>query len=62
MLACFYLIISIVLIIYSSELIVNETKVITQNLKISEKRITMFIIVVGTSLPKIIMTIAGAKK
>ena len=62
MLACFYLIISIVLIIYSSELIVNEAKVITQNLKISEKRITMFIIVVGTSLPKIIMTIAGAKK
>ena len=60
--ACILLIVSIILIAYSSDLIVNNAKDIAHSLGISEKIITMFVIVVGTSLPEMIMTVTSAKK
>ena len=56
------LIVSIILIIYSSDLIINAAENIAQRLNISEKVITMFAIVVGTSLPEMVMTVTSAKK
>ena len=56
------LIIAIVLIIYSSDLIINSAQYIAKRLNISEKIITMFAIVVGTSLPEMVMTVTSAKK
>lgn len=60
--ACILLVVSIILIAHSSDLIVNNAKEIAHLLGISEKIITMFVIVVGTSLPEMIMTITSAKK
>ena len=56
------LVVSIILIIYSSDLIINAAQNIAQRLNISEKVITMFAIVVGTSLPEMVMTVTSAKK
>ena len=56
------LIITIIAIIFSSDLIVESAKNIAYTLNISEKIITMFVIVIGTSLPEMIMTITSAKK
>ena len=47
---------------YSSDLIINAAQNIAQRLNISEKVITMFAIVVGTSLPEMVMTVTSAKK
>ena len=56
------LIVSIVFIIFSSDLIIESAKNIAYTLNISEKIITMFVIVVGTSLPEMIMTVTSARK
>ena len=61
-LAIILLVISLILIVYSSELIIDSAKNIAYTLNISEKIITMFVIVVGTSLPEMIMTITSARK
>lgn len=61
-LSALLLLLSIVLIVYSSELIINSTKSIAESVGISEKIITMFVIVVGTSLPEMIMTVTSARK
>ena len=55
--SCVLLLITILLIIYSSDLIVNSAKNIASGLNISEKAIT-----IGTSLPEMIMTVISAKK
>ena len=60
--SCVLLLITILLIIYSSDLIVNSAKKIASCLNISEKAITMTAIVIGTSLPEMIMTVISAKK
>lgn len=60
--SCLLLLITIILIIYSSDLIVNSAKAIASGLNISEKAITMTAIVIGTSLPEMIMTVISAKK
>ena len=60
--SCFLLVISIILIIYSSDLIIDCTKNIASALHVSEKIITMTAIVIGTSLPELIMTVTSAKK
>ena len=62
LLAIILLVISLILIVYSSELIIDSAKNIAYTLNISEKIITMFVIVVGTSLPEMIMTITSARK
>ncbi len=60
--SCFLLVISIILIIYSSDLIIECAKNIASALHVSEKIITMTVIVIGTSLPELIMTVTSAKK
>ena len=60
--AMFLLLISIVIIVYSSDLIVDNAVVIAEALGISHKIITMVVIVIGTSLPELTMTVRSAKK
>ncbi len=62
LMSCFLLLVTILLIIYSSDLIINSAKEIAKALNISEKIITMTAIVIGTSLPEMIMTVISAKK
>lgn len=54
--------ISIFVIVISSDLIVESATIIAENLGISQKIIAMTVIVIGTSLPELIMTISAAKK
>ena len=60
--AIIIIVVSIILIVYSSDLIVESAREIATRLHISEKLITMFAIVIGTSLPEMVMTIISAKK
>lgn len=60
--AIIIIIVAIVLIIYSSDLIVSSAQEIAHRFHISEKIITMFAIVIGTSLPEMVMTVTSAKK
>ena len=53
---------SIVLIVLSSDLIVDNATIIAHRLGISEKIITMTAIVIGTSLPELFMTVTSARK
>ena len=62
LISCVLLLITIILIIYSSDLIVNSAKNIASALNVSEKAITMTAIVIGTSLPEMIMTVTSARK
>lgn len=61
-LAIIIIVVSIILIIYSSDLIVSAATKIATRLHISEKLITMLAIVIGTSLPEMVMTVTSAKK
>ena len=56
------IIVSIIIIAFSSDLIVDNAVVIAESLGISQKVITMVIIVIGTSLPELTMTVRCAKK
>ena len=60
--AVFLLLISIIIIVYSSDLIVDNAVIIAEALGISHKIITMVVIVIGTSLPELTMTVRSAKK
>ena len=53
---------SIILIVLSSDLIVDNATIIAHRLGISEKIITMTAIVIGTSLPELFMTVTSARK
>lgn len=61
-LAIILLVISLIYIAYSSDVIVTCAKNVAYELHISEKIITMFIVVVGTSLPEMITTVTSARK
>lgn len=61
-LSCFFLIVSILVIVFSSDLIVNNAISLAEALNISEKIVTMVAIVIGTSLPELVMTVTAAKK
>ena len=56
------LFLSIVLIILSSDMIVDNAIKLAKVLRISEKVITMTAVVIGTSLPELFMTVSSAKK
>ncbi len=58
----FLLIGSIICITLSSDVIVDNAVILAEKLKVSEKVITMVLIVIGTSLPEMVMTITSAKK
>lgn len=55
-------IICCVLIIFASDLVVNNAQVIARMANVSEKIITMTIVVIGTSLPELTMTVISARK
>ena len=50
------------MIIYSSDLIVNNATEIARFLGVSDKIITMSAVVIGTSLPEMVMTVTSARK
>ena len=54
--------VAILLIIYSSDIIVNSATEIALALNVSDKIITMIAVVIGTSLPEMVMTVTSAKK
>ena len=60
--AIFLILISIIIVAYSSNLIVDNAVIIAESLGISHKIITMVVIVIGTSLPELTMTIRSAKR
>lgn len=57
-----YLGLSILFIIFSSELIVDNATLIAEQLHISQKIITLVVVVIGTSLPELVMTVTAASK
>lgn len=56
------LIVSLILIIFSSDIIVDNAVKLAYKLNISEKIVTMVIVAIGTSLPEMITTASSAKK
>lgn len=58
----FLLITSIICISLSSDVIVNSATALAEKLNVSEKIITMVLVVIGTSLPEMFMTITSARK
>lgn len=56
------LVLSIVMICMSSDVIVDNATKLAQAIGISEKVITMTAIVIGTSLPELMLTVSSAKK
>ncbi len=60
--AIVYFILSVIAIIISSDLLVNSAVKIAEDLNISQKLITMVVIVIGTSLPELVMTVVSSKK
>ena len=56
------IILSILVTIFSSDLIVDNAVDLAHMLNISEKIITMIVIVIGTSLPELVMTVTSARK
>ncbi|MBR4178201.1 MAG: calcium/sodium antiporter [Bacilli bacterium] len=55
-------IICCVTIIFASNIVVDNAKELASMLKVSNKLITMTIVVIGTSLPEMTMTVVAAKK
>lgn len=58
----FLIIASLFLILLGSELVVESATYIAHIFNVSQKVITMTVIVIGTSLPELIMTVTSAKK
>ncbi len=56
------IIISLLAIIISSDIVVNNAVLLAEEIGISQKVIAMTIIVIGTSLPELIMTVESARK
>lgn len=50
------------LIVFSSDLVVENAKIFATNIGVSTKLITMTFVVIGTSLPEMTMTVIAAKK
>lgn len=53
---------STIVIIYSSDLIVDNALSLAERIHVSPKIITMIAVVVGTSLPELVMTVTSAKR
>ncbi len=56
------IIISLIVIIVSSDLVVDNAVILAERIGISQKIIAMTIIVIGTSLPELTMTVNAARK
>ena len=57
-----YTIITLIVIIFASDVVVDNAVIVAEKLGISQKIITMTAIVIGTSLPELTMTVGSAKK
>ena len=57
-----YLVISLIVIIMASDLVVDNAVLLANEIGISQKIIAMTVIVIGTSLPELTMTVTSAKK
>ncbi len=57
-----YIIITLIVIIFASDVVVDNAVIVAEKLGISQKIITMTAIVIGTSLPELTMTVGSAKK
>ena len=55
-------IICCILIVFSSDLVVDNAKELAEIMHVSTKLITMTVVVIGTSLPEMTMTVIAAKK
>ena len=55
-------VISTIVIIYSSDLIVDNALSLAERIHVSPKIITMIAVVVGTSLPELVMTVTSTKR
>ena len=55
-------IICCIVIILSSDLVVDNAKILAESLNVSTKLITMTLVVIGTSLPEMTMTVVASKK
>lgn len=60
--AIVFFVVSIIAIIISSDLLVDNAIIIADKIGVSQKLITMVVIVIGTSLPELVMTVMAAKK
>ncbi len=60
--AIIYFIISVIAIIIGSDMLVDSAITISNDLGVSQKLVTMVVIVIGTSLPELVMTITAAHK
>lgn len=56
------IIVSIILIVFASNIVVDNAVLLANNLGISQKIISMTVIVIGTSLPELTMTVSASKK
>lgn len=56
------IILALLVTIFSSDLIVDNAVSLANKFNISEKIITMIVIVIGTSLPELVMTVTSARK
>ena len=56
------ILLSLLIIIFSSDLIVDNAVILANELNVSKKIITMLIIVIGTSLPELVMTVTSTRK
>lgn len=56
------IIVSLIVIYFSGELVINSTLFLSEKLNISTKLISMVVIVIGTSLPELVITVTSAKK
>lgn len=57
-----YTIVCCVVIIFASDLVVDNAKILATSLNVSTKLITMTLVVIGTSLPEMTMTVVAARK
>lgn len=57
-----FIIATLILIAIASDFVVDNAVVVAQALNVSEKLISMTVIVIGTSLPELVMTSTAAKK
>ncbi len=57
-----YIIITLILIALASDLAVDNAVALAQELRISQKVIAMTIVVIGTSLPELVMTVSASRK
>lgn len=57
-----YIIITLLAIIFASDLVVDNAALLAEKIGISQKIIAMTVIVIGTSLPELTMTVSSSRK